>query len=254
MMWRGRRQADLEDRLRALRQEPRKQFVEDIVARVSAPRPTRPWLRLGVAVAAAVLVAVPFLAFGGVGFAAHSVQATVHSITGSHSFKGGDGSSKGGGDSHRGWGMAPRRTMSTAHRRRGITAASLRPVTTANSSRTASASLRPVTTANSSRTASASLRPVTTANSSRTASASLRPVTTANSSRTASASLRPVTTANSSWTASASRRPRLRLRTVTRASISWTASARTSTARANRLAQPVQGVVAGALGGVVRQR
>ncbi len=102
MMWRGRRQADLEDRLRALRQEPRKQFVEEIVARISAPRPTRPWLRLGVAVAAAVLVAVPFLAFGGVGFAAHSVQATVHSITGSHSFKGGDGSSKGGDDSHKG--------------------------------------------------------------------------------------------------------------------------------------------------------
>jgi hypothetical protein len=57
---------------------------------------------LGIAVAAAVLVAVPFLAFGGVGFAAHSVQATVQSITGSHSFKGGDGSSKGGNDSHQG--------------------------------------------------------------------------------------------------------------------------------------------------------
>jgi hypothetical protein len=96
-LWRGRRQAGLEDQLRALRQEPREQFVEDIVARVTAPKPSRQLRRLGVAVAAAIVVAVPFFAFGGVSVAAQSVQSTVHSLTGSQSSTSGD-SHKGGGD------------------------------------------------------------------------------------------------------------------------------------------------------------
>jgi hypothetical protein len=99
--WRGKRQADLEDRLRAFRREPGEQFVEEMSARVVDSTPRRQRLRLGVAVAVAILVAVPFLAFGGVSVAAHSLQATVRSLTGSQSVSsiGGSQSGKGGDNS-----------------------------------------------------------------------------------------------------------------------------------------------------------
>ncbi|MFL5970557.1 MAG: hypothetical protein ACJ74L_13265 [Gaiellaceae bacterium] len=77
-----RREDDLEDRLRSARAEPRDEFVSELSGRVRGPR-FRTAARSRRFVAALVttcVLAIPFVAFGGVSYAATAAKSAVHTV------------------------------------------------------------------------------------------------------------------------------------------------------------------------------
>jgi hypothetical protein len=77
-----RREDDLEDRLRSLRAEPRDEFVSELSGQVRRP-PLRTAGRSRRFVAALVttcVVAIPFVAFGGVGYASSAAKDAVQTV------------------------------------------------------------------------------------------------------------------------------------------------------------------------------
>ena len=77
-----RREDDLEDRLRSLRAEPRDEFVSELSGRVRSRR-LRTAARSRRFVAALVttfVLAIPFVAFGGVGYAGAAAKNAVHTV------------------------------------------------------------------------------------------------------------------------------------------------------------------------------
>jgi hypothetical protein len=77
-----RREDDLEDRLRSLRAEPRDGFVSELSGRVrrhrrrTAERPRR----FVAALVTTFVVAIPFVAFGGVGYAGSAAKHAVQTV------------------------------------------------------------------------------------------------------------------------------------------------------------------------------
>jgi len=77
-----RREDDLEDRLRSLRAEPRDEFVSELSGRVRSRR-IRTAARSRRFVAALVttcVLAIPFVAFGGVGYAGTAAKHAVRTV------------------------------------------------------------------------------------------------------------------------------------------------------------------------------
>jgi hypothetical protein len=80
----SRREDDLEDRLRSLRAEPRDEFVRELSAWVRSRRlrTAARSRRFVAALVATCVLAIPFVAFGGVGYAGtsakHALQTVVH--------------------------------------------------------------------------------------------------------------------------------------------------------------------------------
>ncbi len=81
---------DLESRLRTARPEPHDDLVARLSEHVAEERRYRPGgrLRLGLAMAVTALMAVPFVAFGGAGYAAAAAKQAVESVAPSTSERG----------------------------------------------------------------------------------------------------------------------------------------------------------------------
>jgi hypothetical protein len=84
-MWSGRRSrqgADPEAALRALRVQPRDEFVSTLAGRVEGDRPPvrRPWSRLAFAGAVSTLILGMFASFGGLGYTASGASTTYYAV------------------------------------------------------------------------------------------------------------------------------------------------------------------------------